>query len=161
MTAFDRLYDRFGRLCSAWAVMGGALLCVAMIVTVVSVIGRAVGAGPVDGDFEIMEIATAVAVFAFMPHTQMKRGHVIVDVFTQNLPRRAVRFLDVVGAILISVVALIWMWRTPFGAQDFFMFGDETTVLRFKRWWSFIVILPSIALFAGACLLSIFKEAEQ
>lgn len=161
MIAFNRLYDRFGRLCRAWAIMGGAVLCAAMIITVVSVVGRAIGFGPVDGDFEVMEIATAVAVFAFMPHTQMKRGHVIVDVFTQNLPASAVRFLDVMGAVLISVVALIWLWRTPLGAYDFFQFGDETTVLRFKRWWSFIVILPSIILFAGACLLSIFKEAEQ
>lgn len=161
MTAFDRAYDRFAGVCRAWAIMGGGVLCVAMVITVVSVVGRAVGVGPVDGDFEIMEIATAIAVFAFMPHTQMKRGHVIVDVFTQNLPGGVVRILDVAGAVLISAVAFMWLWRTPVGAYDFFRFGDETTVLRFQRWWSFIVILPSVVLFAGACVMSIFREAEQ
>ncbi len=157
----DRLYETYTKACRYWAIMGGAVLCTAMIITVVSVVGRATGFGPVDGDFEVMEIATAIAVFAFMPYTQMTRGHVIVDVFTQNLPRPILRVLDTLGALAVAVIALIWLWRMPLGAYDFFQYGDETTVLRYMRWWSFVIILPSVFLFAGAGLLSIFRESDR
>lgn len=161
LSASEQFFQVFTRACRVWAIMGGGILCIAMTLTVVSVVGRAIGIGPVDGDFEMMEIATAIAVFAFMPYTQMTRGHVIVDVFTQNLPRPALRFLDVIGTIAMTAVALIWLWRMPLGAYDFFQFGDETTVLRYMRWWSFILILPSVSLFAGACVLSIFRDSRQ
>ena len=161
MTAISRAYGLVAKACRAWAIAGGAVMCGAMTITVVSVVGRATGIGPVDGDFEIMEIATAIAVFSFMPYAQIRRGHVIVDVFTQNLPRRWLRFLNAMGAVAISIVALMWLWRMPVGGWDFYRLGDETTVLRYERWWSFPLILPSLALFAAACVLSIFHEDER
>jgi len=156
-----KFYETYTKVCRTWAIMGGGVLCLAMIITVISIVGRAVGIGPVDGDFEVMEISTAIAVFSFMPYTQMIRGHVLVDVFTQNLPRPALRILDTIGMTAVAIVALMWLWRMPLGAYDFYQFGDETTVLRYMRWWSFIVILPSVVLFAGASLLSIFREVNR
>ena len=58
--------------------------------TVVSIVGRASLTwawvlGPVPGDFELVEVGTGFAVFAFLPWCQLKRGHATVDLFTSEV----------------------------------------------------------------------------
>jgi hypothetical protein len=54
-------------LCARWlALAGGVLLCVLCVMVVISVSGRAlggIGLKPVPGDFELVEMGTAIAVF--------------------------------------------------------------------------------------------------
>ena len=72
------------------AYFGGFLLTAAAIMTVVSIAGRAmiwVGLGPVPGDFELVELTCAVAVFSFLPWSQINRGQVTVDVLVDTFPR--------------------------------------------------------------------------
>ena len=74
------------------AYFGGFILAIIAVVTVASIIGRALlpfGLGPIKGDFEIVEIGCAIAVFSFLPLAQLRRGHVTVDIFVSALPARA------------------------------------------------------------------------
>ena len=76
------------------ALLGGVVLVAMTLVTVVSIIGRAMisfGFGPVPGDYELIEAGAAFAVFAFLPWCQLMRGHATVDVFTSFLPAAANR----------------------------------------------------------------------
>jgi hypothetical protein len=34
-------------------------------------------------------MATAIAIFAFLPYRQARRGNIVVDTFTSGLPERA------------------------------------------------------------------------
>ena len=43
--------------------------------------------GPINGDFELVQMATAIAVFSFLPYCQARRGNIVVDTFTSWLPR--------------------------------------------------------------------------
>lgn len=56
---------------SQWAAIIGGLALVALTLMIVaSVSGRAMlglGLGPVPGDFELVEVGTAIAVFFFLP----------------------------------------------------------------------------------------------
>ena len=42
---------------------------------------------PINGDFEMVQMATAIAVFSFLPYCQARRGNIVVDTFTSWLPR--------------------------------------------------------------------------
>ena len=85
------------RLTRAIALGGGLLtLGIAMLVTA-SVIGRRIWGQPVPGDFEFVQMATAVTLFAFLPLCQSHRGNIAVDTFTSRLPRAWQRWLD--GAV--------------------------------------------------------------
>ena len=92
------------RLSGSIALFGGLLLlCVAALV-VLSVGGRWLSGtplartfpwlGPINGDFEMVQMATAIAVFSFLPYCQARRGNIVVDTFTSWLPARTNAFID-------------------------------------------------------------------
>ncbi len=123
---------RVGKLLEAssrWlAYMGGAVLVALALLTVVSVIGRALlvwGGRPIKGDFELVEAGCAIAIFAFLPWCQLKRGHVTVDIFIQTLPARAQAFLGLVGDLLLALAAYVILWRLWLSFGEKFPFGGD------------------------------------
>ena len=92
-------------------------------------------------------MATAVAVFAYLPYTQARRGNIIVDTFTAWLPARERNaidaFWDLAYAALMGYVGLLrssWQRWTP-------ITSGETTMQRQLPIW------PSIALSTALCIL--------
>ena len=94
----SRRYRR--RRCSA------ALVLIALILlTVVSVVGRALFSAPIPGDFELVEIGMAVAVFAFLPYCQLRaRPRHRRLVHDQGQPRAPGRWLDGIGNLLFRAM---------------------------------------------------------
>ncbi|WP_424943032.1 TRAP transporter small permease [Aliiroseovarius crassostreae] len=126
--------ERIGRLMeflSRWmAYSGGAVLVAIALTTVVSIIGRALsgfGLMPVKGDFEIVEMGCAVAVFAFMPWCQLKRGHVTVDIFIARLSDRKQAILGFIGDVMLTGAAFIILWRLWLGFGEKFPYGSDAT----------------------------------
>lgn len=86
----DRPPSRIDAVAEAVALIGGALLIAVASMVVVSVTLRSdlVGAAGVPGDFELVQMATAIAAFCFLPLCQLRRGNIFVDTFTLKLPQR-------------------------------------------------------------------------
>ena len=127
-SAEQRLGQWLLRLARYLAYAGGAILAAMAILTVISVIGRrftAVGLGPIKGDFELVEIGCAIAIFAFMPLAQMKRSHVTVDIFVQALHPRIFAFLGFVGDALIALASSVILWRFWLGFGEKFPYGSD------------------------------------
>src|SRR5262245_5110663 len=70
------------------ALLGGAVAIAVAIIVVASVLSRWLFSNPIPGDFELAQIGTAVAAFAFLPYCQVMRGNIVVDTFTAHLPAR-------------------------------------------------------------------------
>ena len=76
-----------GRLSRLLALGGGAVLLVLTVLTCLSIAGRELASqgfdavGQIAGDFEMMELGMAVAIFAFLPWTQYTAAHARVDLF--------------------------------------------------------------------------------
>ena len=121
--------DRMMEFASRWmAYSGGAILIGIALTTVISIIGRSLmglGLSPVKGDYEIVEMGCAVAVFAFMPWCQFKRGHVTVDIFITRLPERIQAFLGFIGDVFLTGAAFIILWRLWLGFGEKFPFGSD------------------------------------
>jgi len=120
-----RIFERIAR----WmAYFGGTILAAVAGVTVASIAGRALlsfGLSPIKGDFEIVEMGCAVAVFSFLPYTQLKRGHVTVDLFIDRLPDRAKAFLGFIGDVMLTLAAFVILWRLWLGFGEKFPYGSE------------------------------------
>jgi TRAP-type C4-dicarboxylate transport system permease small subunit len=69
-------------ICSFILVLVGGLLMSALtVMTVVSVTGRKLFNAPIQGDYELVTMGTAIAVFLFLPYCHLQRGDVVVDLF--------------------------------------------------------------------------------
>ena len=124
---------RVGRVleavCRLLAIVGGLVLVGAALVTVASIIGRFflfAGLGPVRGDFELVETACAIAIFAFLPWCQLNRGHVTVDVVVDRMPARAKAVFGLIGDLAVAVVSGLIFWRLYLGFAEKFPYGSET-----------------------------------
>lgn len=127
------------RVTGVVAVLGGLLtLGVAMLATA-SVGMRWLLNAPIDGDFEYVKMATAVAIFAYLPYTQARRGNIMVDTFTGWLPPRAQAVLDAVWDLVFAALMAYLAYCLFHGALGALRSG-ETTMQRQ------LVIWPSIAL---------------
>jgi len=149
------------RLCRALAVAGGALLAGLSLLVVASVAGRACCDAPVPGDYELAQIAVAVAISLCLPWCQWRRGHVAVDFFTANLaPRRQIR-LDAGGALLLALVCALLAWRAAVGALDMRAVGETTMIVGFPVWIGYAATLPGLALAALAGLVVAVHDWRQ
>lgn len=142
----------------AWAVLGGLVLLAVMLMSVTSVAMRYTLGSPILGDFELVEIGTAIAAFAFLPYCQLARGNVAVDIFTTRAPARLQVALDAAGSAALLLIALLLFWRMIYGGIDFHTYHEVTTNLGVPRWWAFPMILISLALLALASLQTLIQD---
>ncbi len=115
------------RTCAVVALAGGLVLIAMAAVTVASVAGRAMipfGLAPVRGDFELVEMGCAVAVFAFLPWCQITRAHVTVDVVAARLPPKGHAILGLVGNAALALCAFVVAWRLALGAAEKVPYGS-------------------------------------
>lgn len=138
-------------LCRWLAVAGGLLLAAVAIVTVVSVVGRALFAAPVPGDFELVELGCGIAVFAFLPYCHLTNGNVAVDFLIDRLPAPLGRAAVLAGHLLLAAVALVLAHRLGAGGLDMWRAADETMVLQVPRWWAFPPMVVSALLLVVVC----------
>ena len=123
-----RLGRRLEAACKWLAYVGGAVLVALAVMTVISIIGRALvgfGLRPIKGDFEMVEAGCAIAIFSFLPWCQMRRGHVTVDIFISRLSDRAKAVLGLIGDALLAVAAYIILWRLWVGFGEKFPYGGD------------------------------------
>jgi TRAP-type C4-dicarboxylate transport system permease small subunit len=128
------------------AVSGGILaLAVAALVTL-SVLGRWLLSQPIEGDFEFVRMATAIAIFSFLPYTQVQRGNILVDSFTNHLsvPLRAA--LDCLWDLTFAGIALLIALGLWTGATEALRSRETTMQLQ-------IVVWPAIGYCAVLALL--------
>lgn len=146
------------------ALIGGLLLLTVTALVVTSVSGRALiwaGLGPVPGDFELVEAATALAVFCFLPWCQLERGHVSVDVFVDLLGPRIDAVLQVAFNALMTVAAAFILWRLWAGMQDKMQYNETTFILQFPVWWGYAACAPVAAVFVLVCVWTVVRSAAE
>ena len=141
------------------ALTGGAILLVLMAVTCLSVLGRMLNTfgnmswlksnliplaemlqrfAPINGDFELVEMGIALAVFLFLPWCQLNQRHAAVDVFTRRaLPGRINALLLLLWeGLLVGLLGLMSL-RLYAGMNDRILYNETTFLLQWPVWWAY------------------------
>ena len=139
------------RLSGAVALVGGVLSLAIAALVVISVIGRwlsgtTVGSaagwlGPIPGDFELVQMATAISIFSFLPYCQARRGNIVVDTFTTWLSPRANAWIDAFWDIVYAGMAALIATCLGTGALEHYRSGQTTMLLQ-------LIIWPALAICA-------------
>ncbi len=154
------LGERLHKLSAIFAVAGGLVLIFLVTLVVASILGRAMFSRPVPGDFEIVALGTAIAVFLFLPYCYLQRGNVAVDIFISNMPPSVQRVMDVMAALLFGIIAGLFAWRTVYGFVDTFGNRDISMILGFPLWLAYPFGIASFALLAVSCFYTAIETLQ-
>lgn len=132
-------------LSKALALTGGIVLSILILIVVISIIGRETGLGAIRGDFELVEVGMAFAVFAFLPYAHMTGAHATVDIFTDMLGERTHRWLVAVIDVVFAVVLIIIAKQLWGGLESKLRTGQVTLLLQFPLWWAYAAAFAAAA----------------
>ncbi|MEC9462998.1 MAG: TRAP transporter small permease [Pseudomonadota bacterium] len=163
-TASSTGFDRLERACHGLAVslvlFGGLCLVVACGLTVASILGG-LTLRPLPGEIELVEALCGLAVFAFLPYCQLKRGHVGVDILISAFGPKAMNWTQLIGDIVIAVLIGLVTWRHAVGTMDKIGNGETTPLLLMPVWWGFAVALALLVVNVIVCLFVIAADIRD
>ncbi|ASP21173.1 tripartite ATP-independent periplasmic transporter, DctQ component [Antarctobacter heliothermus] len=168
MTGLHRIVLGLARI---MALMGGVVLILLVLITCISILGRVVntalhsalmmsvapglatwlidaGVGAIRGSYELVEAGMAFCIFAFIPFCQVTMGHASVDIFTNALPTRANRLLELLISVLFAVALVTIAIQLNAGMLRKLSSGQTSLLLEFPVWWAYAASLVGAALAA-------------
>lgn len=159
-TGFDRLERACHGLAASLVLFGGLCLVVACGLTVASILGG-LTLRPLPGEIELVEALCGLAVFAFLPYCQLKRGHVGVDILISAFGQKAMNWTQLIGDIVIAVLIGLVTWRHAVGTMDKIGNGETTPLLLMPVWWGFAVALALLVVNVIVCLFVIAADIRD
>lgn len=129
------------------AVVCGGLILALTGLTVLDVILRYVFNAPVSGAFELTEVMLAALIFAALPLTTDRDGHVTVEIIDTALPHRGRKVMRLIGDVVSAAVLCLFAWRLALQALR--LAEDGTTTFTVG-----VPMAPLAWFAAAACLLS-------
>lgn len=117
------------RLAEWLALFGGGLSFALSLLVTASVLGRWTGLYQISGDFDLVQIATAIAIFSFLPLTQARRGNIMVDTFTNRLPARVTRAIDAFWDFVYAAMMALLAYCLISGAREALSNGSSSMVI--------------------------------
>lgn len=144
-----------------FALAGGVLMSAIAVMVVVSVLGRWLFLAPIPGDFEMVAMGTAIAVFLFLPYCHLIKGNVIVDLFLAWAPPKVRSLFDMLSGALLAVIAGILAWRMVLGGLDMHRYHETSVILGIPIWPAFPFAVLSFALLAAACLYTAGRDLKE
>lgn len=122
---------------------------------------RTFAGGQVKGDFEIVALASGIAILLFLPYCQAMRAHVTVDVFTMWLPRTLQRRIDALWSAALAVGAAALAWRLSVGLEEAWRRDDVTMMLHLPLSAAYVAALIGVAATALLALLDLLAAFSQ
>ena len=153
--AFGRLLDALSRLL---AFVGGLLLVAMTLMATYSIAMRTLFDEPLLGDVELVQMGCGIAIVFFLPLCQLRRGNVIVDVFTLNASAQVRNTLDAIGGVLMALAAALLAWRSLIGTFDAYGTGEESIIMGLPMWWSMSAFAPGFALLAVVAFYTAWQD---
>lgn len=157
------------RLITGWALFGGALLLVIVVLTAINTAGFTANAvartwdgyvSGLPGYEDAVQMLVGVAALMMFPYAQLHRAHAAVDVVMQQAPAWANRGVTILSGIVLAIL-LVWMaWMLTQGTLQ--MRGDrtETTVLGWPVWIFMPFAVISCLLWAVAAIIDVVAPVE-
>jgi TRAP-type C4-dicarboxylate transport system permease small subunit len=142
------------------------VLLLLMFLTVADVVGRYLvgiipGLGPVPGSFELTEFMLAVIVLTAIGHTQMKRGHISIDILVSRFSPKVQAILDCVTDFCSLAMFALVTWRTVKYTQLLYESNDVSGVLRLPVYPFLAVASIGTFMFSLAMLSTLLQSVKK
>jgi TRAP-type C4-dicarboxylate transport system permease small subunit len=117
------------RLTAALAAVGGVFLVAMVVLTCGNILLRLLWL-PISGTFELMGFFGAFTVSFALGYTQVRRGHIAVDVLVDRFPPRLRRALEGLNNLVCTAFFSLAAWQVAGKAATLHRTGELTETLR-------------------------------
>lgn len=114
----------------ALALASGLLIAGIGLLTCIDVFGRYALGRPLQGAFEISELAMGALIFTSLPLVTMRGQHVTIDLLDGLLPASARRVQAVVIDLLSALCTAVLAWRLWARGGEMASSGETTAILQ-------------------------------
>jgi TRAP-type C4-dicarboxylate transport system permease small subunit len=141
---------------SAWyAALAGGLLALAVgLMTVYSVVQRALTSQPIQGDIELVQLGIAISISLCIAWCQLRGSNIMVDFFTSKARPSVNRMLDGLGCLMLALMYGVLSVRTLYGAVAVYESFERTALLDLPGWWTYAWLAPGLAL---GCVIALVQ----
>jgi len=133
--------------------LGGLFLVCMIILTCANIISRLIWV-PIIGTFELMGFFGAIVTAFALGYTQVKRGHIAVDVLVNTFPNHIKKIIQMISDLICCIFFLIAAWQLAIKATTLWETGEVTETLQ-------VIYYPFTYAVAFGCLvlsLTLFTE---
>jgi hypothetical protein len=149
------------RLAAAVAVVGGLLSLAIALTVAASVAGRNIRDEGIPGDFEYVQMGTALAVFAFLPLCQIRRGNIVVDTFSASWPLRLRNMVDALWDLVYAAIMGLMAYALFLGAFDQRSNGSATMVMNIPIWPAIMACAMLCAFLSLVCMVTASRVLKR
>lgn len=126
---------RFFRVAiKAKAVIAGVALLLMMLITCLDVVLRQFSL-PIKGTVDLVQILATLAIAGALPYTTARKGHVAIEFFVRQLPKRAQIAVDSVMRILCIALLLMCGYGCIGFGRDILANGQVSATLQAPIFW--------------------------
>ena len=133
------------KLVNVLTVVGGVFLVGMIAITCANILSRVIWT-PIRGTFELMGYSGAVVTAFALGYTQIKKGHIAVDILVNGYSTRKKKIIQVINSLLCSVFFAIAAWQLAVKADILMKTGEVTETLQ-------IIYYPFTYAAAAGCLV--------
>lgn len=145
-----------------WISVGGFI--VMMTMTFIDVVMRYTLSMPIYGGYDITQVIFCVTVASAFSYTQLRKGHIVIDVFTSSMPKKARTVLDSYVYLVLFVLFILISWQVFKLATGVFTTGDATGTTHIPFWPFFYYVGLNCVLVTLIILtqtIRLFTEARK
>lgn len=137
--------------------VAGVSLFAMMILTFVDVVGRYFFSAPVLGAMEIVEVLLVLTIFAGLPLSALRQGHIEIDVLATWIPAGLWTLLGRLGNLVFAGALVYTAWLLVLRARILAQDGEVTAILHIPV---LAVAWSMAALSLVAALLHLFRAIQ-
>ncbi len=126
MEVLDRISKLLIRLLT---LLGGFFLVGMIVLTCANILFRLVWV-PIRGTFELMGFFGAIVTAFALGHTQMRRGHISVDILTNSFPKKPRKVINAINHTICFFFFSVAAWQIAIKATTLMNTGEVTETLR-------------------------------
>jgi TRAP-type C4-dicarboxylate transport system permease small subunit len=136
------------------------ILFLIMVLTFSDVTGRFFS-NPIHGTYELTGVGLALLVFFSLGYTQLKKGHVTVDMIMDKCPPRVQAVIDTLLYFIFLILVILTSWQLVENALRLYKGNDVTVDLGLPVYIFSLLASFGVLLFALTILLDFLKSLSK
>ena len=141
--------------------VGLAILLLMMFLTVGDVVGRYFFKAPISGTFELTNFMLALIVFFCIGYTQVRKGHISIDVVVSRFSPRAQAIIDSITYFFSLGLFSLVTWQSAVHANRLFEGHNVSGVLSWPIYPFVIAVAVGSLLFCLVLLVNLLSSLAK